>query len=180
MRSAAALGLLIGAGASVLVRHEAWAAGLALVGMAAHLLTASSRRRSLTALTPVLLLAFVLTALGRLGGSGGWLAALKTVAVYTFVVSAARLGPSATLLLRVSADSRLFRGALFLLMVRHFAAIFGREAWRLLVAHRFAAARRWRRGWFGSLGWATAALFERALARAERFYAAARLRGLGE
>jgi hypothetical protein len=172
--------LLIGAAASVLARQEAGAAGLALAGLAAYLLTAANRRRSLTALMPVLLLAALLAALGRLGGSGGWLAALKTVAVFSFVVSAARLAPSATLLLRVSPDSWLFRGVLFLLMVRHFWAIFGREAWRLLVAHRFAALRRWRRGWFGSLGWATAALFERVLVRAERFYAAARLRGLGE
>jgi hypothetical protein len=172
--------LLIGAGASVLARHEGWAAGLALAGLAAHLLTAANWRRGLLALVPVLLFASVLAALGRVGGSGGWLPAVKTVAVFTFVVSAARLAPGETLLLRVGPDSWAFRGALFLLMVRHFAAIFGQEAWRLLVAHRLAAPRRWRREWFASLGWATAAVLQRALVRAERFYAAARLRGLGE
>ncbi len=180
MRGAAAIVLLIGAGAAAWVREESWAAGLAAVGVAAHLITAPDWRRGLPALVPALLFAAALAALGQFGGAGGLLPALKTVAVFAFVVAAARLAPVEPWLGRAGPGSRWFRGALFLLMVRHFAAIFGQETWRMLVAHRLAAPRRWRREWFDSLAWAMAALLRRALLRAERFYAAQRVRGLGE
>lgn len=168
------------AAAAALAQQELRAAALALAGLAAHLLTASSLRGGLLALVPVLLFASVLALLGRLGSSGGALLALRTIAVYTLVVSAARLAPLDAVLRRAGPGSRYFRAALFLLMVRHFAGIFGQESWRLLVAHRLAAPRRWRPGWLDSMGWALTALFRRALMRAERFYAAQRIRGLGE
>ncbi len=66
---------------------------------------------------------------------------------------------------------------LFLLFIRHFTAILGEEAGRLLRARRLAVARERGPLGFFSLRCAVAALFRRTLARAERFYAAQWLRG---
>jgi hypothetical protein len=166
--------------AAALVQRETSVAALALAGLAAHLLTAPSLRRGLLALAPVLAFASVLALIGRLGGSSGALVALKTLAVYTLAVSAARLARCEAILEAVNPGSRFFHAALFLLMVRHFAGVLGQESWRLLVAHRLAAPQRWRPGWLDSMAWAMAALLRRALVRAERFYAAQRVRGLAE
>jgi hypothetical protein len=117
--------------------------------------------------------------LRRLGGAVHPRLALRTVAVFAFVVPAARLILWEELLTSRRPGSALFRIALFLLLVRHFARVLAGEAWRLLTAQNLAAPRRWRHGWWGSLVWALAALFRRALLRAERFYAAQLVRGLG-
>lgn len=66
---------------------------------------------------------------------------------------------------------------LFLLFIRHFAAILGEEALRLFRARRLVVARERGPLGFFSLRCAVAAMFRRTLARAERFYAAQWLRG---
>jgi hypothetical protein len=69
---------------------------------------------------------------------------------------------------------------LFLLFIRHFAAILGEEAYRLFRARRLAVVRDCGPLGFFSLRCAVAAVFRRTLARAERFYAAQWLRGAAE
>lgn len=69
---------------------------------------------------------------------------------------------------------------LFLLYIRHFAAILGEEASRLFRAWRLAVARERGPLGFFSLRCAVAAMLRRTLIRAERFYAAQWLRGAAE
>ncbi len=69
---------------------------------------------------------------------------------------------------------------LFLLILRHFMAIFGEEPVRVLRARSLVISRRYGTGWLESLAHALAALFRRAVDRAERFYAAQLIRGLAE
>ena len=180
MRPAGAGLLLAGAVAAVLLRDAAWVGALAAAGVAAHFLVLGGIRRGAAALVPVILFAAVLAGMQWIAGTAGPLLPLKTVAVFALVVPAVRLAPWERAFETAGPGSPLFGVVLFLWMVRHFVRILGQEAWRLLVAQRMAAPRRWRKGWFDSLRWAVAGLFRRALVRAERFYAAQLTRGLGE
>jgi hypothetical protein len=74
----------------------------------------------------------------------------------------------------------LFCAALFALFVRHFAWVLLAEARRALTARAISVPNRYGAGWFHSLVHAVSAIFTRSLVRAERFYAAQWLRGIGE
>lgn len=69
---------------------------------------------------------------------------------------------------------------LFVLFTRHFAAVLLDETRRAYVARRMTAPRGFGAGTFRSLVWATHRVFQRALDRAERFYAARLLDGFSE
>jgi hypothetical protein len=58
---------------------------------------------------------------------------------------------------------------LFLLLLRHFAAILSEEPLRVLRARSLVVSRPWGPGWLGSLAHALASVFRRAIDRAERF-----------
>jgi hypothetical protein len=72
------------------------------------------------------------------------------------------------------------RAVLFLVFTRHFALILLAETRQAYIAWRTSTPRTFGPGAFRSLAWATARIFERALARAERFYAARVLEGFPE
>ncbi len=112
-------------------------------------------------------------------GSADWRLPVRTLAVAAAVVLAGRLLPWKAWLRRIPPASPLFAGALYIWMLRHFAAIFMREARRVLIARRLAAPRAYRTGWFSSLANALVSLLLRIFIRAERFYAAQLLRGIG-
>lgn len=105
---------------------------------------------------------------------------LHTVAVAALTVWITRRVRWAKLAARVPPRSRRFRAVLFLLFTAHFARVLDRESRRMLTARSLTIRRRLGPGAFTSLKWAVAGVFTRALLRAERFYAAQRMKGLGE
>ncbi|MCS6952877.1 MAG: hypothetical protein RMK57_07745 [Bryobacterales bacterium] len=104
---------------------------------------------------------------------------LKACGVLLLATSAARVFPWQAVTARLVPASRLFRPALFLLFLRHFMLTLAHETLRTLRARSMSAPHLLRPGGFGSLVWASVAIFRRALERAERFYAAQVLNGLG-
>ena len=103
-----------------------------------------------------------------------------TVAVFLVSTAAFQMAPWRSAIFAVRPGSRLYNAVLFGLFVRHFAAILETESRRVLTARRLCISRKWGPGWLRSLAFALAALITRSLVRAERFYAAQRVRGLGE
>lgn len=179
MRRLAAAVLLIAALGAVLTSDLATLLALVAAGLLLHFAMAPGLGSGLRRLAPVFIFAGLLAGLQWLGGAAEPRLALKTIAVFVLAVPAARVVRWEELLARSQPGSLVFSAALFLLLVRHFVLVFGGEARRLLTAQSLAAPRRWRHGWWSSLVWALAALFRRALVRAERFYAAQLVRGLG-
>lgn len=179
-RIAAALALLILAGAVVAIESAATLAWLAGAGFLSHVVISGGLRRSIRTLWPVLLFAGILVLMQWIGGTLTAKLPLRTVAVFLLVTSAVRLVPWMEMLGIARPASPLFTAVLFLLVLRHFVLILGQEARRLLTARSLAVPNRYGPGWFGSLKWAMAGLLRRSLARAERFYAAQALRGLGQ
>lgn len=170
--AAAAVGAMVGPAAVV------WAA--AGIGLAARAWAWRRWRRVVLSLVPVMLFAGTLGALEWMGRGEVSVLGVRTVAV--FLLSTAAWGgvSGAGLALGYPARSAGQRAVLFGLMVGHFAWILGAEARRALAAHRLAAPRRRGPWWFGSLGRAMGGMFVRAFMRAERFYAAQWVRGVGE
>ena len=107
-----------------------------------------------------------------------WLLPLRTVAVFLLSTLAMRVVPWEWIASRLSPSSRLYAPGLFLLFVRHFTEILISEARRTLQARAMCAPLLFRAGGFASLANALAAIFRRALIRAERFYAAQTLNGI--
>ncbi len=153
---------------------------LAPVAAAAWLLltAVSGWRGALRVLLPVLPFAITLALLQWMGGTAQAALALKTLAAVPAVVAAGRLVRWAERLAGVDPAARLYPAALFLLVLRHFTLVLGAQARRQLLTRSFAVRRRYGPGWFTSLGWCSAGVFQRCLGRAERFYAAQWSRGL--
>lgn len=107
-----------------------------------------------------------------------WLLPLRTVAVFLLSTLAMRIVPWEWLASRLSPGSRFYAPGLFLLFVRHFTQILIAEAQRTLQARAMCAPSLFHAGGFSSLANALAAIFRRALTRAERFYAAQTLNGI--
>jgi len=131
-------------------------------------------------LFPVLVFAAALALMQWAGGMPLTTLPLVTVAVFAATLTAVRLVRWTGWIFRVPPGSRRATALLFVLFVRHFAGVLGAETRRVLVARRMAAPRARGRGAARSLVFAVAALFGRALTRAERFYAAQSLRGIAE
>lgn len=131
-------------------------------------------------LLPVLVFAAALGLMQWAGGLRLTALPLVSVAVFLMVITAARLVRFRDWAFRAPPGSRRWTALLFALFVRHFAGVLSTEARRVLVARRLAVPRARGRGFGRSLVFAVAALFVRALRRAERFYAAQWSRGLAE
>jgi len=149
-------------------------------GLAARIAGCGSLSGLVAPMIPVALFAALLAALQWLGKSAPGLLPLRTLAVFLATTEAVRGISGAGWLLSCPARSLRRRAALFAVLVAHFSRILNDEAHRVLLAHKLAAPRRWRAGWFTSLSGALTGVLLRALIRAERFYAAQWLRGLGE
>jgi hypothetical protein len=105
---------------------------------------------------------------------------LVTVAVFLASTAVFRMLPWRGAIFAVRPGSWLASALLFGLFVRHFAGILETESRRVLTARGLCVSRNWGPGGLRSLAFAVAALASRTLVRAERFYAAQRVRGLGE
>jgi hypothetical protein len=126
--------------------------------------------------TGLLLFAVTLMLLEWWGtGRVTWLAVrmlLVAAAGYTLF----RLLPWAAVLRRLPPQSWGFQHALYFVFLAHFVRVLLQETTRLFVAWRLSAPRTFGPGGFVSLARATASLFPRCMARAERFHASLLLR----
>lgn len=129
-------------------------------------------------LIPILVFAAALALMQWAGGLPVTTLPLTTLAVCVVTLTLARLLRWEGWVFRVRPGSRRYSALLFALFVRHFAGILGTETRRVLIARRLAAPRILGAGGARSLLFALAALFGRALTRAERFYAAQSLGGM--
>ena len=109
---------------------------------------------------------------------GGHPAALRTIAVFLLSTVAFRVLPWSDLIAVLDIRSRWYLPVMFLLFVRHFAAMLLEEVRRAFQARSLCVSTNFRRGGFRSLAWATASVFRRAIDRAERFYAAQTIGGM--
>jgi hypothetical protein len=103
---------------------------------------------------------------------------VKTITVFLSLTAAARLWPWTDLLRGVGPGSVVWTPVLFALVTRHFVEILRTEILRVLRARSLRVPRRFGPGAFRSLALALVAIVVRCWVRAERFYAAQRLRGL--
>lgn len=103
--------------------------------------------------------------------------AVRTVVVFLWLTAGSRLMPWTDLLGR-ACGSMFWTPALFVLVTRHFVQVLSGETVRVFRARSLQVPRRFGPGAFRALAWALVAVVLRSWGRAERFYAAQRLRGL--
>jgi hypothetical protein len=151
-----------------------------LVGLVCYMAVWRNVAKALRAALPILVFALSLAGMQLIFGMPVTNLAGKAVASFFFITAAVRIYPWADLIAHVPPASSFFTLACYLLFVRHFFFIFTSEAVRLLQARSLCITKPYGRGSFQSLVAALAALFERSLLRAERFYAAQLLRGFAE
>jgi hypothetical protein len=170
--------MLMAAGVAALrLQSVALVAAIGL-GVASH---AALRTRARTALhfgVPVLLFALILTALQWWGGAVDLRLPLRTISIFLLSTAAFRAVPWSGLAGSLDARSRWHTPVMFLLFVRHFAAMLVEEVRRVFQARSLCVSANFRRGGFQSLAWATASVFRRAIDRAEHFYAAQTIGGM--
>jgi hypothetical protein len=157
-----------------------WPSAIAIaigLGAASHAAMRAGARTVLRFGAPVLLFAVVLTALQWLNGAADLRLPLRTIAVFLLSTAAFRALPWSGMAGALDARSRWYVPAMFLLFVRHFAAMLVEEVRRAFQARSLCVSADFRRGGFQSLTWATVSVFRRALDRAERFYAAQTIGG---
>jgi hypothetical protein len=102
----------------------------------------------------------------------------KTIVVFLLLGSVRRAWPFVNPLEGVRPGSRLWTCVLFALVTRHFVDILQTEAVRVFRAWALRVPRRFGPLGLRSLSWTVVAVVVRCWVRAERFYAAQRLRGL--
>jgi energy-coupling factor transporter transmembrane protein EcfT len=134
----------------------------------------------LRAAAPIFVFAGLLALMQWISTGAVTLLPLETIAVFLLVKTTLRILPWRASIFALRPRSWLYTPLLFALFVGHFVAIFGMESRRVLTARSLCLSRSCGRGSLRSLVFALAALFSRTLLRAERFYAAQRLRGLAE
>lgn len=149
-----------------------------VLGVASHAAMRTGARTALLFGTPVLLFAMVVTALQWLNGAVDFRLPLRTIAIFLLSTAASRVLPWSSLAGALDTRSRWYVPAMFLLFVRHFAAMLVEEVRRAFQARSLCVSANFRRGGFQSLAWATASVFRRAIDRAERFYAAQTIGGM--
>jgi hypothetical protein len=137
-------------------------------------------RRWFLSLAPISLSAAALALLQWAAGMPVTWLWLKTILVFLVTTAVVRLLPWNRWVFQVRQGTWLFWVALYALFVRHFAGVLLVEGRRALTARALSVPNRYGAGSFGSLAHAVSALFTRALTRAERFYAAQLVRGIGE
>ncbi len=171
--------LLATAVASVFVTGQLPLLGALAVGLLIRRLAWGGWRPSLPALVPIAVFALVLAGLQWIARMPVTLLALKVVVVFLFSTSAFRLFPWTDLTSALGSRGRLRTPVLLALFTRHFAQILLVEATRVFRARSLCVRRPFGRASFSSLVWVLVSLFSRSISRAERFYAAQLLRGLG-
>jgi hypothetical protein len=134
----------------------------------------------LLTLVPILLFAAMLAMMQWVAGMPVTRLWLRTILVFLATMVVVRLLPWERWIFRVRERTWLFWTALFALFVRHFVAILFREGQRTLTARRLSVPNGYGAGWFRSLAFALSAFLSRSLTRAERFYVAQLVRGIGE
>jgi hypothetical protein len=127
---------------------------------------------------PIVLFAAVLAVLQLASTGTVSMLPVKTVVVFLLLGAAWRAWPFANALEGVRLGSRLWTGVLFILVTRHFIEILQTEAVRVFRAWALRVPCRFGPLGFRSLSWAVVAIVVRCWVRAERFYAAQRLRGV--
>jgi len=137
-------------------------------------------KRRLLPVIPILLFAATLALMQWIAGmpvTGLW---LKTIAVFLVTTVVVRLLPWDRWIFQVRSETAFYWVALFALLVRHFAWVLLAEGRRAMVARALVVPNRYGAGSFRSLTFALSGFFARSFTRAERFYAAQVLRGVGE
>jgi hypothetical protein len=169
--------LLLASLAATRIHTEALAI-MGVCGLAAHLAMAQRASRALLAGFPIAVFAATVAALQWFAGKIDWTLPLRTVTVFLLSTVAMRIAPWVWIAAQLSPDSGAYRPGLFLLFVRHFTEILISESVRTLQARAMCAPSLLRHAGFSSLSHALAAIFCRAISRAERFYAAQSLNGV--
>ncbi len=170
-------GLLFLSAFAAMLAPAAAVAALAIIFFALRPL-ALGRRAALLSVVPVASFAAVLAAIELVSRGSISSLPLRTIAVYLAVTIAARVWPWEHALGAVSPGSILWTPVLFALVSRHFVAILASETVRGMRAWSLAVPRRFGPGAFASLVAVLHSIALRCWIRAERFYAAQRLRGL--
>lgn len=173
---ASLIGVALGA---AVVGHTLWwplcglLTGLALLGV--HLRVGS---QLLARLLPLASLLAVLAVFQALGQGVDALTLIRAAAVFVLVLAAGQCLPWPVWLVAPWAHRPIPAPVLLLLILRHFVLVLGGLVQRSYTAWRLATPNRYRHSCWIALVWVTAAVFQRSLARAERFYVAQRARGL--
>lgn len=180
LRLLAVFGLVLTAVMAAAVHRASWLLIAIALGLVARAVVWKSLGRSLRATFPIVAFAAVLATMQWFADGQVSLLPLKALAAFLLSTAACRSLPWSEMVRAIRPSSRLSRIVLFGLFARHFTGILASESRRVLQARALRLTRRYGPGWFRSLGCAMAALLGRSLIRAERFYAAQLLRGLGE
>jgi hypothetical protein len=180
MRLLAGFVLIAAAVAAAVTSSPQWLLAATALGLALRIMLWRNISRALRSALPVVIFAAILVVLQWASPALAPTLPLKTLAVFLLSTAAFRIIPWDRLVSARRAQSKGFTPILFALFVRHFAAIFAEEASRVFQARALCVTRAWGPGALRSLPAALAAVFTRALTRAERFYAAQLLRGLAE
>jgi hypothetical protein len=180
MRLLGALMLIAAAVAAALTTDLTWLLAATGTGLALRIILGKSVSQALRSAFPIVAFAAILVVLQWLSHAPARTLPLNALAVFLLSTVGFRLFPWTRLVSARRVQSKTFTPVLFALFVRHFASIFAQEASRVFQARALSVTKPWGHGAFRSLTAAVAAVFSRALARAERFYAAQLLRGLAE
>ncbi len=148
-----------------------------VVGVFARLLPRPRGRVWLSTL-PIVIFAAVVAVLQLASTGTVSMLPAKTVVVFLLLGAVWRAWPFVNVFEGVRPGSRLWTLVLFALVTRHFVEILQTEAVRVFRAWALRVPRRFGPLGLRSLSWTVVASVLRCWVRAERFYAAQRLRGL--
>lgn len=137
-------------------------------------------KKRLISFVPILLFAGLLALMQWISGMSVTSLWWKTILICGAAAVLGRLLPWRRWAMTSRRGSALYAASLFAIIVGHFAGVLLQEGRRALTARSLGIGRRYGPGWFRSLVFAVNSLFVRAAVRAERFYAAQLVRGIGE
>jgi hypothetical protein len=180
MRLLGSLVLIAAAVGAALTSNLPWLLAATGAGLALRFLLWKSIAKALRSAVPIVVFAAILAVLQWFSHAQVRTLPLNALAVFLLSTAGFRIFPWTRFVSARRAQSRAFTPLLFALFVQHFASIFSQEASRVFQARGLCVTKPWGRGAFRSLAAAVAAVFSRALTRAEHFYAAQLLRGLAE
>jgi len=164
--------------AFVAFTHYVWILLSALpIGFGFSIIAWKSAIKAMRALLPITIFVLALGLVQWVYHEPDLSVAAKTLAVFWLTASAFRLIPWTQFGNAFRPGSRLSAFMLYMLFIRHFALILIGESRRLLTARSRTVFKPYGRWSFRSMVSSLAALFLRAMNRAERFYAAQMLKG---
>lgn len=180
LRPALALVLLASLAAVLPARDLRALAAATLLAAAVRFAIEPRLRPLITLFVPLAWFLAALFALQWIGGRPDPALLLRTAAIVLLSTTAFRAAPWKAIAGALSPRSPFYAAGLFLLFVRHFAAILAGETQRTLRARSANVTSLFRPGGAVSLAWGLTNIVRRTLDRAERFYAAQLLKGLAE